>query len=66
MARRYRYAFAKKKRSFQGKMVCRTCGGFQLFGRKPETQDEHGRVYFEWSDPGYLAGTFFIGGITDG
>lgn len=36
-------------------------GAFQLFGRKPETQDEHGRVYFEWSDPGYLAGTFLSG-----
>ena len=94
MARRYRYAFAKKREASKGKWsvglaaaslvlfiaavvrnraFCHAAfciwlytGAFQLFGRKPETQDEHGRVYFERSDPGYLAGTFFIGGITDG
>lgn len=38
-----------------------TLGLSSFSGRKPETQDEHGRVYFERSDPGYLAGTFFIG-----
>ncbi len=34
--------------------------GLSSFSEKNrETQDEHGRVYFERSDPGYLAGTFF-------
>jgi len=103
MARRYRYAFAKKREASKGKWSVGlaaaslvlfiaavvlalffdgklggliggtglfamllsaygfTLGAFQLFGRKPETQDEHGRVYFERSDPGYLAGTFLSG-----
>ena len=107
MARRYRYAFAKKREASKGKwsvglavaslvlfiaavvlalffdgklggliggtglfaMLLSAYGftlGLSSFSEENRKHRNHGRVYFERSDPGYLAGTFFIGGITDG